>query len=175
MSADHVETLAHFGNTVSSQAVAEDKQQQQEDLRTVEAIPGGVLKALHAHTAAERGRYSLNCTHAEGREVIGANGAVLARVILPEDMGPENLYELPKPHLRKRKPATLIRQNGSCGPSRRTAPPRPSRPVVRRKTTPGGLSILARRNPRTACARTCPDASARPQDAPPAPQPHPLS
>jgi hypothetical protein len=92
--------------------VEEREQQQEEDVRTVEDIPGGVLKALHAHAAQERGRYSLNCIHLQGREVIAANGAVLARVILPEDMGPESLYEFPKPHLRKRKPAKLIRRNG---------------------------------------------------------------
>ena len=97
---------------MSNQAVAEAEQQEQADVHTVEDIPGGVLKALHAHTAAERGRYSLNCIHLQGREIIAADGAVLARVTVPKDMGPENLYELPKPHLRKRKPAKLIRQNG---------------------------------------------------------------
>lgn len=89
------------------QAVTEAK-----DVHVVEDIPGGVLKALHAHTAPERTRYSLNCIRLEGREIIAADGAVLARLILPEDMGPEALYELPKPHLRKRRPATLIRRNG---------------------------------------------------------------
>lgn len=79
---------------------------------TVEDIPGGVLKALHAHTAEERGRYSLNCIHVEGPEIVAADGAVLARVTVAEDLGPEELYEFPKPHLRKREPSRLIRRNG---------------------------------------------------------------
>ena len=97
---------------MSEQAVAEQEQTQDQDVREVEEIPGGVLKALHAHTAPERGRYSLNCIHLQGNEIIAADGAVLARVTVPEDMGPADLYELPKPHLRKRNPAKLIRRNG---------------------------------------------------------------
>lgn len=97
---------------MSDQAVAEQEQTQGQNAREVEDIPGGVLKALHAHTEPERGRYSLNCIRVEGHEIVAADGVVLARVTVPEDMGPEELYELPKPHLRKRKPAKLIRQNG---------------------------------------------------------------
>ncbi|MFP4029675.1 MAG: hypothetical protein ACLFWL_17990 [Candidatus Brocadiia bacterium] len=98
--------------TTEAPAEVQTDQTEQEDAHVIEDIPGGVLKALHAHTAPEKGRYSLNCIHVEGREIVAADGAVLARVTLPEDLGPEGLYELPKPHLKKRKPARLIRRNG---------------------------------------------------------------
>lgn len=51
-----------------------------------------------------------------------AGGAVLARVILPEDMGPEALYRLPQDPPPETQPPAL-----SCKPSRRTASPSGSR------------------------------------------------
>jgi len=79
---------------------------------TAENIPGGVLKFLQAHTAAEKGRYALNHVHVEGRELAAADGASLAIVNLPDELGEETLYRMPKPKFGKNKPVTLTRKNG---------------------------------------------------------------
>jgi len=88
------------------------KKEEQEEVRKVEGIPGGVLKALHSHTAERRVRWSLDCIRLEGRELVAADGAVLARLSLPEDLGPAELFKFPKPALRKRQPVEITRQNG---------------------------------------------------------------
>ncbi len=90
----------------------DEQTEQQDETYTVDSVPGGVLKAMHKHAAAESGRYDLNCIHLEGNEMVTANGAVLAQVKLPQELGPEELYRFPKPSLRKRKPASLTRNNG---------------------------------------------------------------
>jgi len=86
--------------------------QQEEKTYTAENVPGGVIKALQAHTAPEKGRYALNHVHVQGRDLAAADGASLAIVTLPEELGEEALYLMPKPRFGKNKPVTLTRQNG---------------------------------------------------------------
>ncbi len=99
---------------MTQQTLAEEKKntQEQEETYEVRDIPGGVIKALQAHTAPERGRYALNHVHVEGPEMVAADGASLAVVTLPGELGKETLYRIPKPKFGKNKPVTLTRQNG---------------------------------------------------------------
>ncbi|KXB07561.1 hypothetical protein AKJ51_01055 [candidate division MSBL1 archaeon SCGC-AAA382A20] len=92
--------------------MTEQKVKDEEEKFAVENIPGGVIKALSSFTESEKGRYALNCVHVDGQEAVAADGISLAIVNLPDSLGPEGLYDVKKPSLKKRKPVKLIRQNG---------------------------------------------------------------
>ncbi len=96
---------------MTQQATEETKQQ--DEVFTAEQIPGGLIKALSSFTATQRGRYALNCIHVNDNRIAAADGARLAEVTVPGTLGPEGLYKIGKPGLRKRSLVTLIRQNGS--------------------------------------------------------------
>jgi len=90
------------------------KETMQEDKTfTAENIPGGVVKAISAYTAREKGRYALNCVHVSGNRMAAADGGTLAEVTLPQSLGPDGLYKVQKPSVRKRSIVQLIRQNGT--------------------------------------------------------------
>ncbi|MFW6118822.1 MAG: hypothetical protein ACOC7S_00650 [Planctomycetota bacterium] len=79
---------------------------------TVESIPGGLIKALYAHSARKMHRYALDCILVEGRRMVAADGHVMAVVTLPSGLGPEGLFQFTTPRLRKREPTKLTRRDG---------------------------------------------------------------
>jgi len=79
----------------------------------VDNLPGGLLKALEAITASEKGRYALNCVCVDGDKLAAADGDKLGVVTLPGKLTDEKrLYRVSKPSQKKRNAMHLNCKNG---------------------------------------------------------------